>query len=254
MPGTPLTAAGAISVAPVTAREVRLTNGDAPIRWLEHVSRHDVALVGGKGASLGEMTRAGLPVPAGFVVTAVACDRFLVESGLFARIEARLATLDVNDGWALEQQALEIRQTVIAVPIPAAVQQAIRHAYAELAQREHVAVPPVAVRSSATAEDTAERSFAGMHDSFLDVRGEDELLRRVRDCWASTFGARALLYRRQRGLPMVTPLAVVVQRMVDAEKSGVSFTVDSTTGAGGNAGDRTAEPDRGRSAGGNTPC
>ena len=231
MSGTLLSAADAMTVAPVTAREVRLTNGDTPIRWLEHVSRGDVALVGGKGANLGEMTRAGLPVPAGFVVTAVACDRFLVESGLFARIEARLATLDVNDGGALEQQALEIRQTVIAVPIAAPVQQAIRHAYAELAQREHVAAPPVAVRSSATAEDTAEHSFAGMHDSFLDVRGEDELLRRVRDCWASAFGARALFYRRQRGLPMVMPLAVVVQRMVDAEKSGVIFTVDPTTGA-----------------------
>ena len=77
----------------------------------------------------------------------------------------------------------------------------------------------------------AEHSFAGMHDGFLDVRGEDELLRRVQDCWASTFGARAMFYRRQRGLPMVMPLAVVVQRMVDAETSGVSFTVDPTTGA-----------------------
>lgn len=199
------------------------------VAWFETISRHDVTRVGGKAAHLGEMVRAKLPVPPGFVVVADAFRVFLDSSGLRARLEARLAGLR-DDPEEIRAAAEELRAAVRATPLPAEVEREIRKAYEELG-RLSGGEPWVAVRSSATVEDTAQYSFAGMFESFLNVRGAEALLRRVRDCFASLFGPRVLAYRLRQGLLGGEPLiAVVVQEMIDAETSGVLFTADPATG------------------------
>jgi pyruvate, water dikinase len=199
---------------------------------LDHIGRADVAKAGGKGANLGEMLHAGLPVPGGFVITVQAFERFIQSNALDTFITATLASLDVNDSAALERTANVLRERVTSGVLPPDLREAIISAYALLTPEAPDGKAPdpfVAVRSSATAEDNVEFSFAGMFESFLDVRGPDELLDRVRACWASTFGARVLFYRIKRGLPAQMPVAVIVQRMIDSTKSGVMFSVDPAT-------------------------
>ena len=199
---------------------------------LDHVGREDVERVGGKGANLGEMLQAGLPIPGGFVLTVRAFDRFMQANGFDAANAKDLASLDVDDSAALERSASALRDRVYSGTIPADVRDAVASAYAALAAPsadDGSSQPFVAVRSSATAEDNAQFSFAGMFESYLDVHGLDALLDRVRSCWSSTFGARVLFYRIKRGLPARMPVAVVVQRMVNATKSGVMFTADPAT-------------------------
>ncbi|WP_338865005.1 phosphoenolpyruvate synthase [Myxococcus stipitatus] len=194
-----------------------------PILWFESLSRTDTARVGGKGANLGEMTRAGLPVPPGFVVTADAFQQSL------APIRARLGELwraiDPDDADALASASRELVALVRQVELPAPVREALLGAYRRLG-----AGRAVAVRSSATAEDTAATSFAGMHESYTHVVGEEALLRRVRDCWSSAYAERVVAYRRSQGLSEEPTLAVVVQEMVESSRSGVMFTADPTTG------------------------
>ena len=198
------------------------------VRPFSHIGREDVALVGGKGANLGEMTGVGLPVPPGFVVTVAAYGRFLVHNQLAETIRQLLDTLDVDDTLALQRAAAAARELILNGAIPADVRSAVLTAYRELQGSDHNE-PPVAVRSSATAEDAGGFSFAGMFESFLNVRGDEDLLGRLRSCWASAFGARVLFYRQKRGFPVEMPVAVVVQRMVRSEKSGVMFTADPAT-------------------------
>lgn len=200
------------------------------IRWFEELGRGDVAEAGGKGANLGEMTRAGLPVPPGFVVTVEAFHRFREATGLDREAKRRLADLDVDDPEALGEVAAALQDAVRRGKVPEDVRREIEEAYRELSSREGVEDLPVAVRSSATVEDTEQYSFAGMFQSFLNVRGADALIERVRDCWASSYGARVLFYRIKQGLGEEVPIAVVVQKMVDSEKAGVLFTVDPATG------------------------
>jgi len=196
------------------------------VLWFDQVGRADIASVGGKGANLGEMTRAGLPVPRGFVVTTSAYRAFLAENELEPKIATLLVDLDVDDTTRLRAAADEIRKLVREAPIPRAIQDTVLAAYRRLAELEHLDHPVVATRSSGTAEDTAEASFAGMFESFLNVRGEEALLARVKHCWASGFTARVLFYRAKQNLPPEMPVAVVVQLMVASEKSGVLFTAD----------------------------
>ncbi len=180
--------------------------------------RADIAVAGGKGAGLGELTRAGLPVPPGFVVGTGAYREFVHSTGIGTQILARAA----QPG---EAAAADIRALFAAHELPAALAAEIVQAWRELGQE------PVAVRSSATAEDLEAASFAGQQDTYLGVRGPDALLTAVRDCWASLWTARALDYRARRGIdPADVALAVVVQRMVDADAAGVMFTADPTTG------------------------
>lgn len=198
--------------------------------WFEELSRDDVGRVGGKGANLGEMTRAGLPVPPGWVVTVESFAAFLRASGLRDEIERTLAELDVDDTAALNDASARIQERIRAAAMPAEIRSAIEDGYRELGRRVGEEEPWVAVRSSATAEDTAKFSFAGMHTSFLDVRGIDAVVDAVRGCWASAYGARALFYRKKQDAPADPELAVVVEAMVRSEKSGVLFTCDPTTG------------------------
>lgn len=199
------------------------------ILWFDGLTRGDTARVGGKGANLGEMTHAGLPVPAGYAITVDGYRRFYEASGLAGAIADRVRSLDVDDPDRLRAAAEAIQTLIRRAPMPDDVRSAILAAYGELLRREPGANGFVSVRSSATVEDSAEHSFAGMFESFLNVRGPDELIRRVKDCWASSFGARVLYYRLKQGLPIELLLGVVVQRMIDSEKSGVMFTVNPAT-------------------------
>ncbi len=200
------------------------------VRGFERLSRADVDFAGGKGANLGELTAAGLPVPPGFVLGAPAYAAFCDDSGLRARIAERLAAVDVEDTAELERAASEVRRMVESEPLPSRLEQAVAAAYEQLAGEETDAA--VAVRSSATAEDTESASFAGMNETLLNVRGPDAVLDAVRRCWSSLFGARTVYYRAKRGFGQADmDIAVVVQRQVEATRAGVMFTVDPASGA-----------------------
>ncbi|HET9676933.1 MAG TPA: PEP/pyruvate-binding domain-containing protein, partial [Solirubrobacterales bacterium] len=195
----------------------------------DRLGRADVPFAGGKGANLGELTAAGLPVPPGFVIGAPAYAAFCDGTGLRDRIAARLADVDVEDTAALEQAASEVREEIEREPVPDWLSERIRGAYAELVGDDREA--PVAVRSSATAEDTESASFAGMNETLLNVRGADALLQAVRTCWSSLFGARTIYYRAKRGFSQAEmDIAVVVQRQIQSTRSGVMFTIDPATG------------------------
>jgi pyruvate,water dikinase len=200
------------------------------VQWLNQLDRNSVPIAGGKGANLAEMTRAGLPVPTGFVVTVDAWDRFAQEAQLPLRVAQRVEPLDVDDTRALESAAEEIEQWIEDSPIPADVADAVIGAYQELCKREQTDAEFVAVRSSGTVEDAADTSFAGMFRSYLNVRGQDAVLQNLRHCWASLFTSRAIAYRARNKVTDSPRVAVIVQKMVNADKSGVIFTLDPTTG------------------------
>ena len=196
----------------------------ASIVWFSQVGRNDGPLVGGKGANLGELTQAQIPVPPGFVVTTRAYRAFLVTTGLEGRIEAMLEGLDVEDDEALQRVSAEVRAAIEQAEMPAQLRAEIERSYLELGQGA------VAVRSSATAEDLAEASFAGQQSTYLNVEGAADVVDAVQRCWASLFEARAVFYREHAGWGHVdVDLAVPVQRMVQSETSGVMFTIDPIT-------------------------
>jgi pyruvate, water dikinase len=204
------------------------------IAWLDEVGRADVGLVGGKGASLGEMRKAlrGIPVPDGFVVTAEAFRAFLERTGLKEHIRALVSQLDTHNFPMLVEYGQRIRNLIIETPLPSDLESEIVRAYRELVRK--TGTTDVAVRSSATIEDSEEHSFAGQHDTFLNVKTEEMLLDRVRRCFASLFTDRAISYRRDRGFTNGdVDLAVVVQQMVrsDLAASGVLFTIDPESGS-----------------------
>ncbi len=194
------------------------------IAQLTELGKDDVDLAGGKGANLGELTRAGVRDPPGFVVTADVYLGFLERSGIGEQIERSLSALDVNDGAALEGVAAEIKALITRAEMPPELASGIAEAYREMG------AGPVAVRSSATAEDLAEASFAGQQDTYLNIEGESEIVRAVQKCWASLFGAWAIFYRAGVGFDhMKVGIAVVVQRMVQSGRSGVMFTLHPVT-------------------------
>ena len=191
--------------------------------------RHgDVSTVGGKGANLGEMIGAGFPVPPGFVLPIDAYRRFYESNRLGPRVAAALRGIDVDDPASLERTATSLRSLILEGHVPDDLADAIHQAYEDLASSQTLC-RRVAVRSSATAEDTAQFSFAGMFESFLNVFGAPAVVDAVKACWASTFSARVLFYRIKQGLPAEMPVAVIVQRMVNSDKSGVMFTSDPAT-------------------------
>ena len=197
------------------------------ILWLEEIRKEDIISVGGKGASLGEMASIGLPVPGAFVVTAQAFRRFLVETGLEQKIYGSLEKLDVEDNEALERAADHAKGLVLKAKVPAAIRDDVKKAYKRMNNGELI----VAVRSSATAEDLPDASFAGQQETFLNIKGEAALLSAVQKCWASLYGARAIYYRAKQGFDDHTVnIAVVVQQLVNSEKAGVMFTSHPITG------------------------
>jgi len=196
------------------------------IAWFKDLTKDDIPVAGGKGANLGEMTQAELPVPEGYMVTAQAYETFIVENKLAKKI-AKILEIDVDDSKLLMKASKEIRALVESVPIPDNIQKDILKAYKKLDSDEAF----VAVRSSATAEDLPDASFAGQQETFLNTRGEKELLENVRRCWSSLFTPRAIFYRVKNDFDHAQVLiAVVVQRMVNADKAGVMFTVHPATG------------------------
>jgi pyruvate, water dikinase len=195
------------------------------VRTFADLSHGDVLFAGGKGANLGELTAAGLPVPGGFVVGAPAYAAFCDAGGLRERIETALASVDVDDTAALGKASTLVRTMVEEAPLPDWLAEAIRGAYRDLAGDGEE--PPVAVRSSATAEDTESASFAGMNETYLNIRGADAVLDAVRRCWASLFGGRTVFYRAKRGFGQADmDIAVVVQLQIASTRSGVMFTSD----------------------------
>lgn len=194
-----------------------------PILWFDALSREDVPLAGGKGANLGEMTRAGLPVPPGFVVTASAFREAMAP--VRSKLRELWRRVDPDDERSLAQATEALREVVRRAPLTEGLRSMILEAYRQLGEGR-----AVAVRSSATSEDSATTSFAGMHETFTNVVGEEALLDRLRACWASAYGERVVAYRKAQGLTEEPAIAVVVQAMVDSERSGVMFTADPSTG------------------------
>lgn len=193
------------------------------------VGRADVPSAGGKGASLGELLRAGIRVPDGFVVTTAA---FREAMGALAdEVGRRVAALDPADPDRLAAVTAEVRQAVESAPLPSSLVDEVTSGYAHLCADAGTPDLPVAVRSSATSEDSAEASFAGLQDTYLWVRGGDAVVEHVRRCWASLYSVESVTYRLRRGIPETDlAMAVVVQRMVDARSSGVMFTRSPVSG------------------------
>jgi len=194
------------------------------ITWFNEVTKNDIPLVGGKGANLGEMVHAGIPVPNGFIVTADAYFEFLETTKLVNEIRQCLEGLDVDDSKQLQEVSNLIKNKISSSPMPGDMINEIKEAYRKLGRGL------VAIRSSATAEDLPGASFAGQQSTFLNIENEDKVVAAVQDCWASLFEPRALFYRVQQGFDhSKVGIAVPVQKMVQSETSGVMFTVEPLT-------------------------
>ncbi|RLG98596.1 phosphoenolpyruvate synthase [Candidatus Bathyarchaeota archaeon] len=203
------------------------------ILWFEELGKEDIPLVGGKNANLGEMTKAGIPVPPGFAITAYAYQKFLKETGIAEKIYQTIkeTVTDPNDPKQYEEASKKVRQLIESTPMPKEIEEAIRNAYAELSKKTRMVDVFVAVRSSATAEDLPDASFAGQQETYLNVRGADELLEKTIKCWSSLFTPRAIFYRTQKGFRHEDVLiSVGVQKMVNAKAAGVAFTINPVTG------------------------
>jgi len=201
------------------------------VEFFEDLKKEDVDIAGGKGANLGELTQSGIPVPPGFVITSATYQKFLDETGITQEIMDILDALDVNNNKELQESARKIKKIINDTEIPDEISSLIIEAYNALCHRIGKENAFVAVRSSATAEDLPEASFAGQQDTYLNVKGPEDLIKYVRKCWASLFGARAIFYREENNFDhSKVYIAVVVQEMVDAQKAGVMFTVHPSTG------------------------
>ncbi len=197
--------------------------GQHAIVWFDEITKEDISLAGGKGANLGEMTRAKIPVPPGFVVTSQAYFDVLEKNDMVERIREALKPLDPHDSQQLQEIAAEIENLIMSMPMPRGLADEIEQAYLKMGSGF------VAVRSSATAEDLPEASFAGQQSTYLNVRGPKEVVHAVQKCWASLFNSRAIFYRQENGFDhFKVGIAVPVQRMVQSDVSGVMFTVDPT--------------------------
>jgi pyruvate, water dikinase len=209
----------------------------AYIHWFDDASHagtgHDaqVAALGGKNASLVIMTSAGMPVPPGFAVTADAYRRVFREAGLSERVAAALEGVDVTDTEQVKVAGALVRSLITDTDLPGWLAEEVRAAYGELARRCSDERVGVAVRSSATSEDAPDASFAGEHDTYLWVRGGDDVLTMLKRCWASLFTDRAITYRREMGHgDDGAAMSVGVQKMVTPRTAGVAFTLNPTNG------------------------
>ncbi len=220
------------------------------IVWFEEVNKNDVSLVGGKGANLGEMVNASLPIPYGFILTSHAYFDFIKKNALEKKIKDTLTNVNYDNPPELQQASHYIKELINQADIPQEIIENVIKYYESLSLKEEqyrkkkltkIAIlshklyhlykqPLVAVRSSATAEDLPSASFAGQQETYLNVRGENSLLFHIKKCWASLFTERAIYYRHQMNFDhFKVGLAVVVQRMIQADKSGIAFSIDPVT-------------------------
>lgn len=193
------------------------------LKFFKDISKTSVAEAGGKGASLGEMTAAGIPVPPGFVVLANAFDKFLINTALDAEIGARLKQVNIQDVNSIDKASAIIRDCIHDTAMPKNLETEILSAFDTLGAEF------VAVRSSATAEDSAVASWAGELDTFLNTK-RDNLIQNVKKCWSSLYTPRAIFYRHEKNLiDHYVSVAVVIQKMIQSEISGIAFTVHPVT-------------------------
>jgi pyruvate,water dikinase len=199
------------------------------VEWFEDIRIASRPTVGGKGASLGELAHAGIRVPPGFVVTTGAFEASLAALDRDGEIRRTVSALDGKDLVRIGHVTLGIRERIERAPLPAAIEKSIVDAHARLCEADGNA--PVAVRSSATSEDSAAASFAGLQDTLLWVRGAEAVIAALRACWASLYSVESVSYRLRLGMPeSQVAMGVVIQRMVDSRSSGVMFTRSPTTG------------------------
>jgi pyruvate,water dikinase len=197
------------------------------ISWFPDIGLDDRPKVGGKGGSLGELHRAGINVPPGFVVRTEAFEDFIDVMERRSPVRAHVARLAADDLEGMGAVSRELRTRIEDAPLPADLRQEIRDAYERLGEP----LPSVAVRSSATTEDAADASFAGLQDTYLWVTHADSVMRKIRSCWASLYSLESLSYRRRQGIEeSAVAMAVVVQTMVDARTAGVMFTRSPISG------------------------
>ncbi|MBL7159047.1 phosphoenolpyruvate synthase [Candidatus Microgenomates bacterium] len=215
------------------------------VNWFWEVDKNDVGIVGGKGANTGEMVKAGFPVPLGFIVTAKAYFQFIEENKLAPKIKKYLAHCDLEDPRSLDQTEKVIKRDILQARIPKEISQEIVKYYFELGAlksssskkinfldklKSSFNQPLVAARSSATAEDLPEASFAGQQETYLNVKGEANVVQAVKKCWASLFESRAIFYRNEQKFDhLKVGIAVLVQKMIQSDTSGVMFTIDPVT-------------------------
>ncbi len=203
------------------------------VLWFEDVRNVDVSIVGGKNASLGEMINSGLPVPPGFAVTAFSYERFIQEKKIAEQIYSIITetVTNPNDPKQYDTASKKIRELIEKTPMPKDIEVAIREAYRKLNKRLELKDTFVAVRSSATAEDLPDASFAGQQETYLNVKGENDLIDKVVKCWSSLFTPRAIFYRNEKGFPHEKVfISVGVQKMVNSRCAGVMFTINPVSG------------------------
>ncbi|MEM2102982.1 MAG: phosphoenolpyruvate synthase [Candidatus Bathyarchaeia archaeon] len=203
------------------------------ILWFEELNRNDIPLVGGKNANLGEMLNAQIPVPPGFAITAYAYNYFITKTGIAEKIYKIIkeTVKDVNNPAEYQEASRKIRKLIEATKTPKEIEKEIQKAYKTLSQKTKQTNAFVAVRSSATAEDLPDASFAGQPETYLNVRGTKELLEKTVKCWSSLFTPRAIFYRTEKGFKHENVLiSVGVQKMVNSKSAGVMFTINPVTG------------------------
>src|SRR3989344_3091806 len=210
------------------------------VKWFSEMDKNSIPIAGGKGANLSEIYNLKIPVPPGFVITAQAYDYFIRKAGIADRIHKLLSRIDYENTQDLDEVTTEIRHFIVSADFPKEMESEILDAYESLSTDEKLqeasaynlvrgGVEPVfvAVRSSATTEDLADASFAGQQDSFMNVKGNKNLIEHIKKCFASLFTSRATYYRNKKGFKHIdAKLAVVVQKMIDSDKSGVIFSKD----------------------------
>ncbi len=208
-----------------------MKSGLPVVCWFEECSKDSVPLVGGKCSSLGELINAGVRVPPGFALTTEGCRRFMAEAGIDREVASLLNGVDAQDIEALEQVSVRIRAVIEAQPFSIEIEDLVAECYRKLAVRCCMPAVPVAVRSSATAEDLRGASFAGQQDTYLWIRGVDELLHHMRRCISSLYTGRAIAYRANKGFGAEqVAISVGVQKMANSYTAGVMFTIHPANG------------------------
>ncbi len=216
-----------------TSKKPRSSKKESLVLWFEDLDKNDIPLVGGKNANLGEMLRARIPVPPGFAITAHAYERFISETRIAEKIYRIIDEIvaDTSAPQKFQEASRKIRKLIESTRVPSDIEKAIKKAYNKLSRKAKSTQVSVAVRSSATAEDLPDASFAGQQETYLNVKGTDELVQRTVKCWSSLFTPRAIFYRNQKGFKHEQVLiSVGVQKMVNSKVAGVTFTINPVTG------------------------